>query len=567
MRVIIAARLSVGKKGGQQGGGIETQDKRAREWAEYEGHTVVQVIKDTKSGTVAPWDRPNLRPWVTFPELMSQYDGIVAYSMDRLSRAGWKDESKIRMWAEEHGKTLLIAYGPQWPQRNEGDFWSWTALANQAHKEWESIVERTGRERERLWDLGSYVGKPTFAYKVVGEYEGKGLAVIDGTDPGDEINLAYYAEQFYLRCIGGDSYSSIARWVTDEGIPPAGGAKKWGPNTIRNILKNPTYKGEHCKKVYEDYEDENGKPQQSWLGYGDKLHDCPAIVSPTIWALAQEAMKGRLCYDKKRGPRTEEARQMLSGIVFCMRCGKKMSPSGANRYYTCAGGNERDTKICRNGVRADFLERVVSELISQRKETIKELVAALTNEDIRKDIDSIDKKLNNLPHKYRGEDDDAEDAERRRLRKKRKELVEESKKDAKSNELDTGESYRDHWAKLEGKARGTWLRQRARITGGKIYAFAGTKDGDEERLLKAIGQPGCALLSVQQLPQKTFGIYVLDNFKLLLGVEAAAEEDDDWQEALEELTRLTALGRSEWNVGDPALVLAAQKVLNETAQG
>ncbi len=305
--------------------------------------------------------------------------------------------------------------------------------------------------------------------------------------------------------------------------------------------------------MYEDYEDENGKPQRSWIGYGEKLHDCPAIVSRTTWALAQEAMKGRLCYDKKRGPHTEEKRQMLSGIAFCMRCGKKMTLASNNRYYICVGGNERDSKICRNSVRSDFLERRVSELISQRKETIKELVAALTNEDIRKDIDSIDKKLNNLAHKYRGEDDDAEDAERRRLRKKRKELVEESKKDARSNELDTGESYRDHWAKLEGKARGTWLRQRARITSGKIYVFAGTKDGDEERLLKAIGEPGCAVPSVQQLPEPHYGIYVLDNFKLLLGVTETASEE---VVSTEELDRLAAYGHAEWAVGDPALVLA-----------
>ncbi len=224
MRVIIAARLSVGKKGGQQGGGIETQDKLAREWAERNRHTVVATVADTKSGTVAPMDRKNLGPWVTYPELMSQYDGIVAFKMDRLSRAGWKDEVQIRLWAEANGKTLLIVDGPQWPPRDQGDRMLWDFLAGQARAEWESIVERTGRERTRLWELGSYVGKPTFAYKLVGPYEGKELAVIDGTDPG-ETDLTYYAEQFYLRCIGGDSYASISRWITDKGIPALAGPR------------------------------------------------------------------------------------------------------------------------------------------------------------------------------------------------------------------------------------------------------------------------------------------------------------------------------------------------------
>ena len=61
MRLRRAARLSQLQRDGQDGIGLTTQDSRGREWAEREGHQIAGVAADTKSGTVAPWDRRNLR--------------------------------------------------------------------------------------------------------------------------------------------------------------------------------------------------------------------------------------------------------------------------------------------------------------------------------------------------------------------------------------------------------------------------------------------------------------------------------------------------------------------------
>ena len=107
----------------------------------------MDVAADIKSGTVAPWDRKNLRAWVTDPGKMVQYDGILAYKNDRLSRGCWADEARIRLWAEEHGKVLVIVDGPQWPPRHPGDKWQWEAMADQARREWEDIQRRNARRR------------------------------------------------------------------------------------------------------------------------------------------------------------------------------------------------------------------------------------------------------------------------------------------------------------------------------------------------------------------------------------------------------------------------------------
>ena len=93
--------------------GIDTQDEKSRAFCERAGITVVHVAADTKSGTVAPWDRKHLKPWVTDPEKMRGYDAIVAYKTDRLSRGTQEDFTRIEFWATSNGKRLIIVDGPQ----------------------------------------------------------------------------------------------------------------------------------------------------------------------------------------------------------------------------------------------------------------------------------------------------------------------------------------------------------------------------------------------------------------------------------------------------------------------
>jgi hypothetical protein len=109
VRALIAARLSKLQRGGQQGIGIDTQDEKSRAFCEREGMTVIHVVADTKSGTVAPWDRKNLKPWVTESEKMAMYDAVVAYKTDRWSRGTQEDFTRIEFWATQNGKRLIDA--------------------------------------------------------------------------------------------------------------------------------------------------------------------------------------------------------------------------------------------------------------------------------------------------------------------------------------------------------------------------------------------------------------------------------------------------------------------------
>jgi hypothetical protein len=66
-------------------------------------------VADHKSGKSHLWDRPNLRPWVTDPELLAKYDAIVALNVDSLTRADDEGVDAMKAWARAQGKSLLIS--------------------------------------------------------------------------------------------------------------------------------------------------------------------------------------------------------------------------------------------------------------------------------------------------------------------------------------------------------------------------------------------------------------------------------------------------------------------------
>src|ERR1700750_852021 len=200
MRVIIAARLSRLAKGQT---GIDTQDEDAREWAQENGHEVIATIADRKAGPTAMWDRPNLRDWVTKPDYIKLYDGIVAAKQDRLSRADWSDEARIRLWAEETGKTLFIVdRNLRWPPRDADDRERWNNGAEQARREWENTSKRYRRMQRSLREQHYFVGQRSYGFRIVALGDHKTLEIY-----GPEANIV---REIFGRYIKGESLKQIS---------------------------------------------------------------------------------------------------------------------------------------------------------------------------------------------------------------------------------------------------------------------------------------------------------------------------------------------------------------------
>ena len=292
LRLLLAARLSKKQNDGRQGMGIETQDERGREWAQREGHTIVEVVADTKSGTVPPWHRKNLKPWVTDPELMVQYDGILAYKNDRLSRGDWDDETEIRKWAMQHGKWLIIADGPWWPPRHDGDKWAWEAAADAARKEWEANRERSVRERTKLASMGKLVDRLPWGYVSAGtKYDRHPEPTREGLT---------YAPKIWQQVVDGVSLADICFWMDGQGIRTNTKVLGlWSPKTLLRMIRNPIYYGskQDC--------------------HGIEVMKVTPLVDASLWEQANAALDNRP--RGRRGPVSGKP-ALLTSVLFCQRC-------------------------------------------------------------------------------------------------------------------------------------------------------------------------------------------------------------------------------------------------------
>ena len=470
MRVVIAARLSRLGTNGQDGIGIETQDQRAREWAEREGHEVVKVVADTKSGTVAPWDRKNLKPWVTDQVKMAQYDAILAYKNDRLSRGMWSDEARIRQWAEDHGKRLMIVDGPQWPPRNDGDEWSWEAMSKMARKEWEAIRERSMRAQNELRSRGSFLGRPPEFYTTAGDKYERYLT------PTDEGRV--HVPVIYQMAIDGQPMAAIAAYLDDQGIKPRSKRRAgsgWWEKSIGDIIRNPVYRGARCER--------DAKTKR----YGRLLHECEPLVDAATWKAANDNLDAR----PKRGKVFAKNRAMLATALFCPRCGTAMyrikSGNGnTHLYYRCFGrGPQR--KGCGLMVDAALVDTAADRAMSMLNEARVQWVPR-QRPDYEAELTQIGYAKQQLMMSGLGRAE--EDAGLAALRAREDEVrvdAEEEKNKPDFDEVATGESYAELWAALPVYERGPWLtREHLRLTASRekviVYAIS-SKPGRRAQMM------------------------------------------------------------------------------------
>lgn len=333
-RVIIAARLSR-QVDGQTG--VDSQDKLTKAWAEALGYEVVEVIADTKSGTVQPWDRPNLKPWVTDPHKLALYDAVVGYRLDRLTRGDNQSTNEIEEWARVNQKELLTEDGLKFPCEG-ADGIRWDITKRLAHEEWLKISERYSRMQKWLRDNNFLVGAVPYGYEpvMVPGTEHKTLGIVE--DQAEAVRI------IYRMLADGYPVTMICERLDKEALTMTNirkarksqelVANKWGPATVTTMARNPVYKGRRV--------DLQGRTQL----------EVPEIVTATQWKQANDKLDGSK--NGRRGQKygkQSEILSLLNGIIVCGYCGRKMwrVKCGSNKtprlYYRCSG-TPRDKSTC-----------------------------------------------------------------------------------------------------------------------------------------------------------------------------------------------------------------------------
>ena len=337
MRVLIAARLS--KKIGPGQTGIESQDLRMREWVRSIGHEPIEVVADYVSGRKAPWQRPNLRVWVTDPGHMAEYDVVAAYALDRLTRGNDAETAEIEQWAKDNGKQLLVYTGSLRYPAEGNDGVAWDVAKRVAHQEWLSTSERTLRGLAYLRENNFLTGALPFGY-LRQETDGHTTVI---PDPA-MVPCIRELREMYMR---GEPSRVLCEWMNGQGIYTTTG-RSWNPRTMTRFLHNPILRGRAVNQR------------------GQTTMRVPAIFTDAEHA----QLIARMAEVVKPGATRRKETDMLTGILLCRKCdgimrGRRITARRAdgsrrvNTYYRCDGSAMVPSQ-CRNMIRADRIEGTVN---------------------------------------------------------------------------------------------------------------------------------------------------------------------------------------------------------------
>lgn len=207
-----------------------------------------------------------------------------------------------------------------------------------------------------------------------GHYENAVLAVHNGGIPplgydvGPDKKLiindheAIAVNIIYRMYLDGYSYGEILNELNNNGFKTKKN-KPFGKNSLYEILRQEKYTGTYVynrrmKNAAGKYNNHKKNNKMVRIENG-----CPQIISKEMWLKVQEKMNGN---KRIGGQNTAKVDYLLSGKIFCGKCGAAMTGHGTSdsttkvKYYYYVCNNKKRTKQCDlKGVRKDDIEAMV----------------------------------------------------------------------------------------------------------------------------------------------------------------------------------------------------------------
>lgn len=265
-----------------------------------------QVVEEYVDNSISAFDKNVKRP--AYDRMVADYQAgrfgaIVCWDLDRLTRQPRQLEDWIDA-AEERGLRLVTANGEADLATTGGVLFAGIkAQVARSEMKQKSVRQKAGLAQRA--EMGRPpVGRPAFGY------DGAGNAKPDEAPLVTEV---------FRRFAAGDSLLSIARWLTEAGVPPRQTGKMWRASSVRFILTNPRYTG---AVVY------GGEVLEGKVG------NWPALVEPELYAAV-----ARILADPRRktGHVGTHRRYLGAGLWLCGRCGQPMQ-SHSGDSYRCQHG-------------------------------------------------------------------------------------------------------------------------------------------------------------------------------------------------------------------------------------
>ena len=312
-RVILYARVSTDGQA-KKGYSLPTQLAAMRAYAQSQGFEIAEELTDDCSGTIPFYERPAGK---RIFELVSKDSicAVVLYTHDRTARDDQVIEYLLfKTYLYEQGLELHYADAGKDPNTMEANLVGYIK-AHGAAEERRKIRERNMRGKQAKIEAGKWLGtggSMPYGYDRVGANRDAAMMV----NP-EESAIVRRIFDLYIGVGGREPLPmrTIARILTEEGVPTQRGGRGWYSAIIRRMLRNQTYAGR--------------------LWQSGICTEAPelAIIDPETWVVAQERTEKNKIYSRRNAKHD----YLLSGHL---RCTCESAMGGFNRegrwvYYRC----------------------------------------------------------------------------------------------------------------------------------------------------------------------------------------------------------------------------------------
>jgi site-specific DNA recombinase len=210
MRVLGRLRIS---RLTEESTSIERQREIVETWAQQNDHQIVGWAVDDVSGSVDPFETPQLGEWLN--KRPSDFDVIACWKLDRIGRNAIK-LNKLFGWCLDNDKIVVSATEGIDLSTGVGRLIA-NVIAFLAEGEWDAISERATGSHDKLRRLGRWPGgRPAYGYRAQEREDGAGWQLVHD-EHSSEVLFSIIE-----KVLAGQSIESIARGLEDAGeLTPA----------------------------------------------------------------------------------------------------------------------------------------------------------------------------------------------------------------------------------------------------------------------------------------------------------------------------------------------------------
>lgn len=248
---------------------------------------------------------------------------LLAWKRDRLARN--LQEYKQVLTVAYKAETQIVFFGKGEPPIGQGTYGQFQENIIMSLIEMETKISR-GRIIDTHKDAvisGHYLNStPPYGYRYIPKSAKYELVPEEA---------AIVKKIYYLYLVEKRGYLQIAAILNDEGLKSQRGSD-WHGNTVRRILKNPTYYGKRPASYLIENEHGFEKRVRTYI-QDDKA---PPIITKEEFEEVQQLLSSRL--EKRRPPRYNKTSFLFSGIIKCAKCGLGLFSHTCNHKYTKVDG-------------------------------------------------------------------------------------------------------------------------------------------------------------------------------------------------------------------------------------